>query len=81
MMYTSVHRSATTFKQLLSAKHWLSRYNAMFCWESLSLGIHVDATWHTPPPGTLDQVHLPMAGTPQQNIVSWYTSRTAQEMG
>ena len=78
-MYTSVHQSATTLKPLLSDKHWLSCYNAVFCWESLSLGIHVDATGHTPLPGTLDQVHpfmaaaLPMAVTLQQNAVPWYT--------
>ena len=40
-----LHRSATKLKppQLSSC------YNAMFCEETLGPGIHMDATWHTPP--------------------------------
>lgn len=40
----------------------------MFCWETLSAGVHVNATWHAL-----------MAMAPQQDNVPWYMTNTAKE--
>lgn len=54
---------------------WSSRYNAMFCWEALGPGIHVNTNWLTPP----IQTQLWTKDTPSRQLYSAVTALTYNE--